>query len=89
VIRNNFGARDKLNVGYSTFEIFRLDALDDARRLPYSLKVLLENLLRNEDGRLITAIQITALQNWDASAISTVARTKPSRSNGSTRSLRI
>ena len=65
---NSFGARDELNVGDSTFEIFRLDALDDARRLPYSLKVLLENLLRNENGRVITANQITALQNWDASA---------------------
>ena len=68
MIRNSFGARDTLNVGDSTFEIFRLDALDDATRLPYSLKVLLENLLRNEDGRLITANQIGALRNWDASA---------------------
>ena len=67
MIRNSFGARDKLNVGDSAFEIFRLDALD-ATRLPYSLKVLLENLLRNEDGRLITADQINALRNWDASA---------------------
>ena len=68
MIRNSFGARDKLNVGDSTFEIFRLDALDDATRLPYSLKVLLENLLRNEDARVITANQIDALRNWDASA---------------------
>jgi aconitate hydratase len=67
VIRNSFGARDKLNVGDSTFEIFRLDSLDDATRLPYSLKVLLENLLRNEDGRLITANQIDELRSWDAS----------------------
>ena len=52
MIQNSFGARDKLNVGESTFEIFRLDALDGATRLPYSLKVLLENLLRNEDGYL-------------------------------------
>ena len=47
---NSFGARGTLNVNDSTFEIFRLDALDGATRLPYSLKVLLENLLRNEDG---------------------------------------
>ena len=66
--RNSFGARDKLDVGDSTLEIFRLDALGDATRLPYSLKVLLENLLRNEDDRLITADQINALQNWEASA---------------------
>gem|GEM_PF-2026848 len=50
VTRNSFGARGTLNVNDSTFEIFRLDALDGATRLPYSLKVLLENLLRNEDG---------------------------------------
>jgi aconitate hydratase len=68
VIQNSFGARDKLNVGESTFEIFRLDELNRATRLPYSLKVLLENLLRNEDGQLITADQINALRNWDASA---------------------
>jgi aconitate hydratase len=66
VTRNSFGARDKLNVSDSTFEIFRLDALDGATRLPYSLKVLLENLLRNEDGHLITLDQINALRNWDA-----------------------
>jgi aconitate hydratase len=66
VTQNSFGARDKLNVSDSTFEIFRLDALDGATRLPYSLKVLLENLLRNEDGHLITLDQINALRNWDA-----------------------
>src|SRR5665213_1509389 len=68
VTRNSFGARDKLNVGDSTFEIFRLDALDGVMRLPFSLKVLLENLLRNEDGQLIDLDQINALRNWDASA---------------------
>jgi len=68
VIRNSFGARDKLNVDESTFEIFRLDEFNPAARLPYSLKILLENLLRNEDGQLITADQINALRNWDASA---------------------
>jgi aconitate hydratase len=68
VTRNSFGARGTLNVNDSTFEIFRLDALDGATRLPYSLKVLLENLLRNEDGHLITADQVNALRNWDAAA---------------------
>ena len=65
---NSFGAREQLRVGDSTFEIYRLDAVRDAARLPYSLKVLLENLLRNEDGRLITADQIDALRTWDATA---------------------
>jgi aconitate hydratase len=65
---DSFGARAQLNVGDSTFEIFRIDAVQDAARLPYSLKVLLENLLRNEDGRLITAGQIDALRTWDATA---------------------
>jgi aconitate hydratase len=65
---DSFGAREQLNVGDSTFEIYRLDAVQDAARLPYSLKVLLENLLRNEDGRLITADQIDALRTWDATA---------------------
>ncbi|HVB52506.1 MAG TPA: aconitate hydratase [Acidimicrobiales bacterium] len=68
MIRNSFGARDKLKVDESTFEIFRLDEFNPATRLPYSLKILLENLLRNEDGQLITADQINALRNWDASA---------------------
>jgi aconitate hydratase len=63
---DSFGARAQLNVGDSTFEIYRLDAVQDAARLPYSLKVLLENLLHNEDGRLITAGQIDALRTWDA-----------------------
>jgi aconitate hydratase len=65
---DSFGAREQLNVGDSTFEIYRLDAVQDAARLPYSLKVLLENLLRNEDGCLITADQIDALRTWDATA---------------------
>jgi aconitate hydratase len=65
---NSFGARELLHVDDSTFEIYRLDAVQDSARLPYSLKVLLENLLRNEDGRLITADQIDALRTWDAAA---------------------
>jgi aconitate hydratase len=65
---NSFGAREQLHVGDSTYEMYRLDAFQDAARLPYSLKVLLENLLRNEDGRLVTADQIDALRTWDATA---------------------
>ncbi|MYR30967.1 aconitate hydratase AcnA [Nocardiopsis alba] len=65
---NSFGARDTLRVGDESYEIFRLDAVKGADRLPYSLKVLLENLLRTEDGANVTAEHITALGNWDAKA---------------------
>lgn len=62
---NSFDARDQLNVGSKSYEIYRIDRIEGSDRLPYSLKVLLENLLRNEDGRLVTAEQITALGGWD------------------------
>src|SRR3954449_3887467 len=68
---DSFGARAELSTGDKTFEIFRLDALQqkhDVARLPYSLKVLLENLLRNEDGEFVTAEQIERIANWDAKA---------------------
>jgi aconitate hydratase len=65
---NSFGSRDTLEAGGATHEIYRLDAVDGSETLPYSLKVLLENLLRNEDGLNITAGHITALGNWDPSA---------------------
>jgi aconitase A len=54
-----------LTVGGLAYEVFRLDRVDGAARLPYSLKVLLENLLRNEDGALVTAEQVNALGAWD------------------------
>src|SRR5699024_7482296 len=63
---NSFNARDTLSVDGSQYTIFRLDALPGASRLPYSLKVMLENLLRNEDGRLVTRQQIKALADWQA-----------------------
>ena len=47
---NSFGARSTLTVGEDSYEIFRLDAVEGADTLPYSLKILLENLLRTEDG---------------------------------------
>ena len=53
---NSFNARERLTVGELTYEVFRLDRVDGAARLPYSLKVLLENLLRNEDGALVTRL---------------------------------
>src|SRR5215218_4701958 len=68
---NSFDARADLDVGGRTYEIFRLDALQpkyDVARLPFSLKVLLENLLRNEDGVGIRREDIEALATWDAKA---------------------
>ena len=67
---DSFGARSTLAVGANKFEIFRLDAVKDghAERLPYSLKILLENLLRHEDGRDVTREDILALANWDPKA---------------------
>jgi aconitate hydratase len=65
---DSFGAKGTLTVGDSDFEIFRLAAVDGAARLPYSLKVLLENLLRTEDGANVTADHIRALAGWDPNA---------------------
>lgn len=61
---NSFGARATLQDADSSYVIYRLDGLDTAARLPYSLKVLLENLLRNDDGHLVSAEQIVALAAW-------------------------
>ncbi len=61
---NSFNTRDTLRVGETDHEIHRLDRVETKARLPYSLRILLENLLRNEDGRLVTKSQIEALQNW-------------------------
>jgi aconitate hydratase len=72
---NSFDARSTLSVGGRDFEIHRLEALQasyDVARLPYSLKVLLENLLRNEDGQTVEAGDIEALARW-------VATDEPSR----------
>ena len=66
--KNSLGARDTLTVGGTDYEIYRIDAVDGSERLPFSLKVLLENLLRTEDGANITAEQIRSLGSWDASA---------------------
>ncbi|WP_308408511.1 aconitate hydratase AcnA [Streptomyces malaysiensis] len=65
---NSFDARSTLQVGDESYEIFRLDKVEGSARLPYSLKVLLENLLRTEDGANITADHIRALGDWDAQA---------------------
>ena len=65
---NTFNTRENLVVGDETYEIFNISSLPGAERLPYTHKVLLENLLRTEDGANVTAEQIQALANWDASA---------------------
>ncbi|KAA2254103.1 aconitate hydratase AcnA [Solihabitans fulvus] len=66
--KDSFGARGTLTVGDASYEVFRLSAVDGAERLPYSLKILLENLLRTEDGANITADHVRALAGWDPSA---------------------
>ena len=62
---NSFGSQATLQVGDASYEIFRLDAVEGQETLPYSLKILLENLLRTEDGANITADDIRALAAWD------------------------
>ncbi len=66
--KDSFGASGTLSVGQSSYQIFRLAAVEGADRLPYSLKVLLENLLRTEDGANITADHIRAIAAWDPQA---------------------
>jgi aconitate hydratase len=66
--KDTFGARQSLTVGDASHEVFRLDAVKGSERLPYSLKILLENLLRTEDGVNITADHVNALASWDPSA---------------------
>ena len=65
---NSFQAKDTLSVGDRQYEIFRTDVVEGHETLPFSLKVLLENLLRTEDGANITKEQIQALGSWDAAA---------------------
>ncbi|GAA1349117.1 aconitate hydratase [Falsarthrobacter nasiphocae] len=65
---DSFGAKGTLKVADSEYEIFRLAAVEGAEKLPYSLKVLLENLLRTEDGANITAEHVKALAAWDPEA---------------------
>jgi aconitate hydratase len=68
---DSFGARATLEVGGQSYEIFRLDALQerfDVARLPYSIKVLLENVLRLEDGVSVSGADVEAIASWDAAA---------------------
>ena len=69
--KDSFAAKDTLTVGDRSYDIYRilgLDGLENASKLPFSLKVLLENLIRTEDGANITADHIRSLANWDPSA---------------------
>jgi len=71
--QNSFNTRTRLTAGGATFDIFSLPALERAgfsgiARLPYSLKILLENLVRREDGRFVHAEHITAMANWDVTS---------------------
>src|SRR3954447_12346590 len=68
VSQDSFGAKGALEVGNSTYTIFRLGGIEGAADLPFSLKVLLENLLRTEDGANITADHVRALASWDPAA---------------------
>ncbi len=65
---DSFGSKGKLNVAGTDYEIFRLNSVEGAENLPFSLKVLLENLLRTEDGANITADHVRALAGWDPNA---------------------
>ena len=67
---NSFGSRSKLEAGGRQYTVYRLDTLDKvsggkAASLPFSLKILLENLLRNEDGKFVKHSDIEALASWD------------------------
>ncbi len=65
---DSFGAKGTIAAGGSEYEIFRLSAVEGSERLPFSLKVLLENLLRTEDGANVTADHVRALAGWDPGA---------------------
>lgn len=65
---DTFGSKGTLEVSGKSYEIFRLNAVEGVERLPYSLKILAENLLRTEDGANITADHVRALASWDPDA---------------------
>lgn len=65
---DSFGSKAQLTAAGQTLDIFRIDAIPGSDKLPYTHKVLLENLLRTEDGANVTSAQISALGNWDPSA---------------------
>ncbi len=66
--KDSFSAKGQLQVGSQSYEIFRISAVEGSARLPFTHKVLLENLLRTEDGANVTRDTIASLGNWDPSA---------------------
>src|SRR3712207_4116258 len=66
--KDSFGARSTLTVDGTDYDIYRLDAVEGSEKLPFSLKVLLENQLRTEDGENVTTDHVRALANWDPNA---------------------
>ncbi|WP_291525010.1 aconitate hydratase AcnA [Branchiibius sp. NY16-3462-2] len=68
VSSDSFGAKGTLEVGDNSYEIYRINTVEGSATLPFSLKVLLENLLRTEDGANVTKEQISALGSWDENA---------------------
>ena len=65
---NSFNTKHTLSVGNTRYEIHRVDAIPGTQRLPHSIKILLENLLRHEDGVTVTAADIEAVIQWDPAA---------------------
>src|ERR1700757_560678 len=82
---NSFGTRDKLNVGAQSFDIHRLERLEkrlsseNMAKLPFSLRILLVNLLRNEDGRFVHAEDIKALASWKPGCVEKEIAFMPAR----------
>ena len=83
--KNTFGASSTLRVNNEKYQIFRLDALTECggdvklSRLPYSIKMLLENLLRFEDGRTVKASDIEYVARWDAKTAAQEIQFRPAR----------
>ncbi len=67
-MKNSFGTRSTLEVGNKTYTYYRLDDAGDVDQLPYSMRILLENLLRREDGEIVTRSDVEAILNWNAEA---------------------
>ncbi|PJC71365.1 MAG: aconitate hydratase, partial [Zetaproteobacteria bacterium CG_4_8_14_3_um_filter_59_5] len=65
---NTFNAKSSLKVGEATYTYYHLDAAGDVARLPFSMKILLENLLRREDGEVVSREDVLSIVNWDAKA---------------------
>src|SRR5690242_18971024 len=82
-MKNTLGSRATLKVGGREYEIFRLDALDKqaimTTHLPYSLRILLENLLRHEGGKAVKAEEIKTLAGWQGAAGSQEIACMPAR----------